>query len=121
MTGRTESAGDFLRELGADILIARAELAEATTRPLESERWTAGIDNVGGPMLARILGQLCYGGSVAAIGNAGGVDLPANILPFLLRGINLLGLIRSFSAMNAGLLPGSGWQINFQWKNWKEL
>ena len=43
-------------------------------------------------MLARILGQLCYGGSVAAIGNAGGVDLPANILPFLLRGINLLGI-----------------------------
>ena len=92
VTGRTESAGDFLRELGADSLIARAELAEATTRPLESERWTACIDNVGGPMLARILGQLCYGGSVAAIGNAGGVDLPANILPFLLRGINLLGI-----------------------------
>jgi len=92
VTGRTESAGDFLRELGADSLIARAELAEATARPLESERWTACIDNVGGPMLARILGQLCYGGSVAAIGNAGGVDLPANILPFLLRGINLLGI-----------------------------
>ena len=92
VTGRTESAGDLLRELGADSLIARAELAEATARPLESERWTACIDNVGGPMLARILGQLCYGGSVAAIGNAGGVDLPANILPFLLRGINLLGI-----------------------------
>ena len=92
VTGRTESAGDFLRELGADSLIARAELAEATARPLESERWAACIDNVGGPMLARILGQLCYGGSVAAIGNAGGVDLPANILPFLLRGINLLGI-----------------------------
>ena len=119
VTGRTESAGDFLRELGADSLIARAELAEATTRPLESERWTACIDNVGGPMLARILGQLCYGGSVAAIGNAGGVDLQANILPFLLRGINLLGIDWSFSAMNVGLLPGSGWQINFNGKTGK--
>lgn len=73
-------------------LIARDDLSEASARPLESERWLSCIDNVGGQMLARILGQLRYGGSVAAIGNAGGNDLPANVLPFLLRGVNLLGI-----------------------------
>ena len=92
VTGRIEQSGDFLREMGADSLVARAELAEASSKPLESERWAACIDNVGSQMLARVLGQICYGGSVAAIGNAGGIDLPANVLPFLLRGINLLGI-----------------------------
>ena len=92
VTGRIDASGDFLRKMGAHTLIARDELSEASSRPLESERWLSCIDNVGGQMLARILGQLRYGGSVAAIGNAGGNDLPANVLPFLLRGVNLLGI-----------------------------
>ena len=92
VTGRIDASGDFLRQMGAHTLIARDELSDASSRPLESERWLSCIDNVGGQMLARILGQLRYGGSVAAIGNAGGNDLPANVLPFLLRGVNLLGI-----------------------------
>ena len=92
VTGRIDTSGDFLREMGAHTLIARDELSDASSRPLESERWLSCIDNVGGQMLARIIGQLRYGGSVAAIGNAGGNDLPANVLPFLLRGVNLLGI-----------------------------
>ena len=92
VTGRIDASGDFLRQMGAHTLIARDDLSEASARPLESERWLSCIDNVGGQMLARILGQLRYGGSVAAIGNAGGNDLPANVLPFLLRGVNLLGI-----------------------------
>ena len=92
VTGRIDASGDFLRQMGAHTLIARDNLSEASARPLESERWLSCIDNVGGQMLARILGQLRYGGSVAAIGNAGGNDLPANVLPFLLRGVNLLGI-----------------------------
>ncbi|MBL6605454.1 MAG: acryloyl-CoA reductase [Alphaproteobacteria bacterium] len=92
VTGRIDASGDFLRQMGAHTLIARDDLSEASARPLESERWLSCIDNVGGQMLARILGQLSYGGSVAAIGNAGGNDLPANVLPFLLRGVNLLGI-----------------------------
>ena len=78
VTGRIDASGDFLRQMGAHTLIARDDLSEASARPLESERWLSCIDNVGGQMLARILGQLRYGGSVAAIGNAGGNDLPAN-------------------------------------------
>ena len=92
VTGRIDASGDFLRQMGAHTLIARDDLSESSARPLESERWLSCIDNVGGQMLARILGQLRYGGSVAAIGNAGGNDLPANVLPFLLRGVNLLGI-----------------------------
>ena len=61
-------------------------------RPLESESWAGCVDAVGGPMLARVLGQMKYGASVAAVGLAGGAQLPATVIPFLLRGVNLLGI-----------------------------
>ena len=92
VTGRVDVSGDYLRSLGADIIVPRQELAEVVKRPLESERWAGCIDNVGGEMLARILGQLKYGCSVAAIGNAGGLQMPASVIPFLLRGVNILGI-----------------------------
>ena len=63
-----------------------------TTRPLDSERWAGAIDAVGGNTLATILTQLKYRASVAACGLAGGSDLPATVIPFLLRGVNLLGI-----------------------------
>ena len=91
VTGRPETA-DYLRDLGATRIVDRADLAEVTKRPLESETWAGCIDAVGGPMLARVLGQMKYGGSVAAVGLAGGADLPAKVIPFLLRGVNLLGI-----------------------------
>ncbi len=91
VSGRPESA-DYLRSLGASEIIPREELNETIKRPLETERWAGCLDNVGGAMLARILGQMKYGGSVAAIGLAGGSDLPATVIPFLLRGVNLLGI-----------------------------
>ena len=92
VTGRIKESGDYLKSLGAETLVPRQELAEAIKRPLESERWAGCIDNVGGEMLARILGQLKYGCSAAAIGNAGGHQMPASVIPFLLRGVNLLGI-----------------------------
>jgi len=92
VTGRIDEAGPYLTALGASQLVPRDELNEAIARPLEKELWAGCIDNVGGEMLARILGQLCYGGAVAAIGNAGGIKVPANVIPFLLRGVNLLGI-----------------------------
>ena len=92
VTGRVNESGDYLRGLGAQTLVPRQELAEVINRPLESEQWAGCIDNVGGEMLARILGQMKYGCSVAAIGNAGGIQVPASVIPFLLRGINLLGI-----------------------------
>mgnify|MGYP002780947417 CR=1 FL=1 len=66
--------------------------AETVKRPLESETWAGCVDAVGGAMLARVLGQLKYGGSAAAVGLAGGAGLPASVIPFLLRGVNLLGI-----------------------------
>ncbi|WP_334062463.1 acrylyl-CoA reductase (NADPH) [Limimaricola cinnabarinus] len=91
VTGRPETE-DYLRDLGAASIVPRAELSETTKKPLESERWAACVDAVGGAMLARVLGQMKYGGSVAAVGLAGGADLPAKVIPFLLRGVNLLGI-----------------------------
>jgi acrylyl-CoA reductase (NADPH) len=90
-TGRPELRV-YLAELGASDLIDRARLAVKPTRPLDSERWAGAIDAVGGATLATILTQLKYRASVAACGLAGGSDLPATVIPFLLRGINLLGI-----------------------------
>lgn len=91
VTGRPETEA-YLRDLGATRIIPRADLAETVKRPLEAEQWAGCIDAVGGPMLARILGQMTYGASVASVGLAGGSSLPATVIPFLLRGINLLGI-----------------------------
>lgn len=91
VTGRPE-AGDYLKSLGATQIVAREDINEVVKRPLEAENWAGCIDAVGGAMLARILGQLKYGGSVASVGLAGGVGLPATVIPFLLRGVNLLGI-----------------------------
>lgn len=90
-TGRAASH-DYLRSLGASALIDRAELAEASPRPLESERFAGCIDSVGGTTLARVLGQMKYRRSVAAVGLAGGSALHTTVVPFLLRGVNLLGI-----------------------------
>ena len=91
VTGRPESA-DYLKSLGATRIVAREELNETVKRPLEAETWAGCVDAVGGAMLARVLGQMAYGASVAAVGLAGGAGLPATVIPFLLRGVNLLGI-----------------------------
>ncbi|WP_424833716.1 acryloyl-CoA reductase [Ruegeria sp.] len=91
VTGRPET-GDYLKSLGATTIVQREELNETTKRPLESEAWAGCVDAVGGAMLARVLGQMKYGCSVAAVGLAGGASLPATVIPFLLRGVNLLGI-----------------------------
>jgi len=90
-TGRPELR-DYLQGLGAAELIERAAFAEKPARPLDRERWAGAIDAVGGNTLATILTQLKYRASVASCGLAGGSDLPASVIPFLLRGVNLLGI-----------------------------
>lgn len=90
-TGRPDLRA-YLEGLGAAELIERAALAEKPARPLDRERWTGAVDAVGGNTLATILTQLKYRASVAACGLAGGSDLGASVIPFLLRGINLLGI-----------------------------
>lgn len=91
VTGRPETT-DYLKSLGASRIVARDEIATVSKRPLEAERWSGCLDAVGGAMLARVIGQLKYGASVAAIGLAGGAALPSSVIPFLLRGVNLLGI-----------------------------
>ena len=91
VTGRPETS-DYLKELGAEMIVDRSELNETTKRSLEAEAWAGCVDAVGGSMLARVLGQIKYGGSVAAVGLAGGSSLPTTVIPFLLRGVNLLGI-----------------------------
>lgn len=91
LTGRPEQEA-YLTSLGASRIVPRSELADAPTRPLDKEIWAGAIDNVGGSMLARVLTQIKYNGSVAAVGLAGGSNLPTTVIPFLLRGINLLGI-----------------------------
>jgi acrylyl-CoA reductase (NADPH) len=91
VTGRPETEG-YLRGLGATTIVPRADLAETVKRPLEGETWAGCVDAVGGAMLARVLGQMKYGASVSAVGLAGGAGLPTTVIPFLLRGVNLLGI-----------------------------
>ncbi|MGB3246901.1 MAG: acryloyl-CoA reductase [Sulfitobacter sp.] len=91
VTGRPETA-EYLKSLGASQIVAREEINETVKRPLEGEVWGGCVDAVGGAMLARVLGQMEYGASVAAVGLAGGASLPATVIPFLLRGVNLLGI-----------------------------
>ena len=90
-TGRAQTH-DYLKGLGASTVIDRSAFADPAKRPLETERWSACIDSVGGNTLARVLAQTRYGGSVAAVGLAGGAKLEHTVLPFLLRGVNLLGI-----------------------------
>jgi acrylyl-CoA reductase (NADPH) len=89
-TGRQETH-DFLRGLGATTILDREELATAG-RPFDKERWAGAVDAVGSQTLATVLAQTRYGGSVAACGLVGGNDLPTTVLPFILRGVSLLGI-----------------------------
>jgi len=96
-TGRAET-GDYLKDLGASEVIDRTALSEAG-RPIDKERWAGVVDTVGSQTLATALSQVARGGSVAACGLAGGNDLPTTVLPFILRGVNLLGIDSVFCAV----------------------
>ena len=89
-TGRAD-AHEYLKQLGAHELLDRSVLGEAGG-PLGTARWAGAVDTVGGAMLAGVLRTLAHGGSVAACGNAGGMEIHTTILPFILRAVNLLGI-----------------------------
>ena len=89
-TGRPEEA-DFLKNLGASDVIHRDELS-GPAKPLAKERWAGGVDAVGSHTLANVLSMISYGGAVTACGLAQGMDLPASVAPFILRGVSLLGI-----------------------------
>jgi acrylyl-CoA reductase (NADPH) len=89
-TGRPAES-EYLKRLGAAEIIERASLS-APGKPLGKEQWAAAVDSVGSQTLANVLAQTRYGGAVAACGLAGGMDLPASVAPFILRGVTLLGI-----------------------------
>ncbi len=90
-TGKADSE-DYLRALGATAVIAREELSAEGGRPLESVKWAAAVDCVGGQTLANVLARIDYGGAVAASGLTGGAGLPTTVMPFILRSVSLLGI-----------------------------
>ena len=90
-TGRP-AEHDYLKSLGAAEIVERATLSEYSGRPLDKELWAGCVDTVGATTLACVLSQLKYGRSVAACGLAGGPKLETTVIPFLLRGVNLLGI-----------------------------
>ncbi|MXQ12958.1 MDR family oxidoreductase [Microvirga makkahensis] len=89
-TGRPQEAA-YLKSLGAAEILERSDLA-GPVRPLGKERWAAGIDTIGSVPLANVISMTRYGGAVAACGLAAGMDLPASVAPFILRGVSLLGV-----------------------------
>jgi acrylyl-CoA reductase (NADPH) len=113
-TGRSQETA-YLRDLGAREVIDREELS-IPGKPLASQRWAGAVDTVGGQTLASALAATRYGGAVAACGNAGGMDLPASVAPFILRGVTLAGVdsvmcprdrrLRAWQRLGEDLEPG---------------
>ncbi len=91
LSGRPQHA-DMLQALGANNVLSRADFLAQPDKPLEQARYAAAIDCVGGDILGKLLKQIAYGGAVASLGNAAGIGLNTNVLPFLLRGITLAGI-----------------------------
>jgi acrylyl-CoA reductase (NADPH) len=91
-TGRGGALGDHLRKLGASEILDREVLSAPSKRPLESERWAGAIDNVGGDTLAGLLRSTALAGSIASCGVAGGGTFTSTVYPFILRGVNVLGI-----------------------------
>ena len=91
ISGRPE-CGDYLKSLGASEVMPRGQRAEAPDKPLLSEHWSGAVDAVGGAMLAHILAETRYGGAVACCGLAAGAGLKTTVMPFILRGVSLIGI-----------------------------
>jgi acrylyl-CoA reductase (NADPH) len=94
-TGKSELHG-YLKELGAQEIVGRDALSPSPDKPLESGRWTGAVDTVGGEILAGLLPKMAQDAGVAACGNAGGNELHTTVLPFILRGVSLLGIDSNF-------------------------
>jgi alcohol dehydrogenase/acrylyl-CoA reductase (NADPH) len=104
-TGRPETRA-YLEALGARTVIDRATLIEKGA-PLQKERWSGGIDSVGSTTLANALAQTMHGGAIAACGLAGGADLPATVMPHILRGVTLIGIDSVYAPLEKRL---SAWR-----------
>ncbi|NOX49260.1 MAG: zinc-binding dehydrogenase, partial [Gammaproteobacteria bacterium] len=91
VTGKPDKA-EFLKELGASEILSREDANQGSSKMMLAERWGGVVDTVGGEMLFNAVKSLRYGCSLAACGLVGGVEIPATVIPFLLRNVNLLGI-----------------------------
>jgi acrylyl-CoA reductase (NADPH) len=101
-TGK-ETEQEYLKKLGASSIVSRDEVYDGKIRALGKQKWAAAVDPVGGEPLASLLSQIEYGGSVAASGLTAGTNLPTNVFPFILRGVNLLGIDSVYCPMETRL------------------
>ncbi|MGE7761565.1 NADPH:quinone oxidoreductase family protein [Peribacillus sp. NPDC097895] len=90
-TGKASEHG-YLKEIGATTIVSREDVYNGKLRALGKQKWSGAVDPVGGEPLASVLSQIKYGGSVAVSGLTAGTSLPATVFPFILRGVNLLGI-----------------------------
>ncbi|SDG31488.1 alcohol dehydrogenase [Pseudomonas benzenivorans] len=112
-TGKAQQ-GEFLKSLGAQQIVLRSELLEGSERPLLKEQWAGAVDTVGGDILFNVVKSLRYGGSAACCGLTAGVAFKGSVLPFILRGVNLLGVD---SVELPLVVKASMWdKLSLQWK-----
>ncbi len=98
ITGK-DSEHEYLQSLGADEILPRSAMDLSSTRPLECAQWAAALDSVGGATLAWLTRTMQQNGVIASFGNAGGVELNTTVLPFILRGVRLIGIDSAATAM----------------------
>lgn len=101
-TGK-EDEHDYLHKLGATTIVNREEVFDGKIRALGKQKWAAAVDSVGGEPLASLLSQIQYGGAVASSGLTAGTQLPTSVFPFILRGVNLLGIDSVYCPMDIRL------------------
>lgn len=112
-TGKASQA-EFLTRLGAQQVVLRSALQEGAERPMLKEQWAGAVDTVGGEILFNVVKSLRYGGSVACCGLTAGVGFKGSVLPFILRGVNLLGVD---SVELPLVVKASMWdKLSLQWK-----
>jgi putative YhdH/YhfP family quinone oxidoreductase len=98
LTGK-DNEHDYLKMLGASEILSRKQVDLSSTRPLESGQWAGALDAVGGPVLSWLTRTMLQNGAIASFGNAGGAELNATVYPFILRGVRLIGIDSSATAM----------------------
>ncbi|GGD52199.1 NADPH:quinone oxidoreductase family protein [Paenibacillus nasutitermitis] len=119
-TGK-ESEHEYLRKIGAATIVSREEVYGGDIRALGEKKWAAAVDPVGGEPLAAVLSQIQYGGSVAASGLTGGINLSTTVFPFILRGVNLLGIDSVYCPMETRLKTWARLATDFKLANLEEL
>ena len=119
-TGK-ESEQAYLKKIGANTIVSREEVYDGKVRALGKQKWAAAVDPVGGEPLASLLSQIQYGGSVAVSGLTGGTKLPTTVFPFILRGVNLLGIDSVNCPMETRVKIWNRLATDFKPKNLEEL